>query len=355
MDGTYGQSKLQASPDGCAPMRKFVPDNVYYEPAALSYPQGAELVEKYRALGIPCRETPNHNNIPEQRARENKEFPRMKRDLIIGVRKTLRYVPNAKTSDFLVPYTSSGCTAMCLYCYLVCHYNKCAYLRLFVNREEMLARLIKKAAGLTPAATFEIGSNSDLILENTLTGNLDWTIARFGAEGRGRLTLPTKFHMVDSLLPLPHCGKTVIRMSVNPPEIIRRYEPGTSPLDKRVQALNALCQAGYPVGILIAPVILVADWKAQYKALVEYLADTLDPAVREGAVLEIIFMTYSFVHRAINADAFPSIPSLYDPELMKASGRGKYFYRDEFRASGGDYLRGLVERSFPGATIAYIA
>ena len=36
---------------------------------------------------------------------------------------------------------TSGCTAMCLYCYLVCHYNKCAYLRLFVNREQMLDRL----------------------------------------------------------------------------------------------------------------------------------------------------------------------------------------------------------------------
>ena len=34
-------------------------------------------------------------------------------------------------------YTSSGCTAACMYCYLVCNYNKCAYLRLFVNREQM--------------------------------------------------------------------------------------------------------------------------------------------------------------------------------------------------------------------------
>ena len=51
----------------------------------------------------------------------------MKRNLIIGVRKTHKFVPNHKTSDFLVPYTSSGCTAMCMYCYLVCNYNKCIF------------------------------------------------------------------------------------------------------------------------------------------------------------------------------------------------------------------------------------
>ncbi|HCX79085.1 MAG TPA: spore photoproduct lyase, partial [Firmicutes bacterium] len=47
---------------------------------------------------------------------------------------------------------------MCLYCYLVCHYNKCSYLRLFVNREEMLKKLLKTAAA-SRDLTFEIGSN----------------------------------------------------------------------------------------------------------------------------------------------------------------------------------------------------
>ena len=77
------------------------------------------------------------------RKKENKEFPNMKRNLIIGIRKTHKFVENHKTSDYLVPYTSSGCTASCMYCYLVCNYNKCAYLRLFVNREQMLEEIIK--------------------------------------------------------------------------------------------------------------------------------------------------------------------------------------------------------------------
>lgn len=86
-------------------------DAIYYEEAARDYPLGKELLERYGVLEqIPIE---NHNNIPVMREKENKEFPRMKRSLIIGVRKTHKYVPNEKVSDFLVPYTSSGCTAMC--------------------------------------------------------------------------------------------------------------------------------------------------------------------------------------------------------------------------------------------------
>src|SRR5699024_11930133 len=49
----------------------------------------------------------NHNNIEEMRNKSNKDFPYMKRNLIIGVRKTHKFVENHKVSDFLVPYTSS--------------------------------------------------------------------------------------------------------------------------------------------------------------------------------------------------------------------------------------------------------
>ena len=114
----------------------FVPDKIYCEDGIENYELGKELLEKYK--DIPKIAIENHNNIEEMRKKENSEFAKMKRNLIIGTRKTHKYVPNSKISNFLVPYTSSGCIAACMYCYLVCNYNKCAYLRLFVNREQML-------------------------------------------------------------------------------------------------------------------------------------------------------------------------------------------------------------------------
>ena len=328
-------------------------DAVYYEPEALNFELGKMLHEKYKAL--PWTEIDNHNRITELSSSENKDFTKLKSHLIIGLRKTHKYVPNQKVSDWLVPYTSSGCRAMCLYCYLMCNYNKCAYLRLFVNREQMLDKLLKNGASSPVPQTFEIGSNSDLVLENTVTGNLPWTIERFAREGRGNLTFPTKFDMVEPLLTLDHRGKTIFRMSVNPTEVISRIELGTSPLEKRIKALNEMGEAGYPVGLLIAPVILLPDWKRLYGELIDRLADELSEKVKSSAFIEIILMTYSFVQNAINTDAFPKAATLFDRNLMTGRGKGKYCYRQEIRSEAEDFLKEKLKQRLGDMTVLYIA
>lgn len=328
------------------------PDAVYYEPKALDYELGRGLREKF--AGVPWIPIENHNNIGVLRARPNRDFPKLKRLLIVGIRKTHRYVPNEKSSDFLVPYTSSGCSAMCLYCYLVCNYNKCSYLRLFVNREEMLERLVRAAERAGRDLTYEIGSNSDLVLENGITGNLEWTIPAFARHEKGFLTFPTKFDCVDPLLGLEHRGRVVFRMSFNPQEIITRTELGTAPLESRIRALNRMCEAGYRVGMLIAPVILVKDWKRLYAELFDRLEAELSEQVKREMLLEVILMTYSYVHRAINAEAFPNAPGLYDPELMTGRGRGKYCYRPGVREEAECFLRDELGKRFGASKIRYI-
>lgn len=330
----------------------FIPQAIYYEENILNYPLGKELMERY--LNVPKFIISNHNSIAEMQQKQNSEFPRMKRNLVIATRKTHKFVPNYKVSDFLVPYTSSGCTAMCLYCYLVCHYNKCAYLRLFVNREEMLDKIIKTANKSDKSLTFEIGSNSDLILENTITNNLIWTIENFASSNKGFLTLPTKFDMVDSILNVPGKERVIIRMSMNPEEIIKKVEFGTSPLDNRITAINKLKAAGFNVGILIAPIILVDNWKVLYENLLIKLSNSLSDEVKKDAFFELIFMTYSYVHTKINAEAFPNSISLYDPSLMVGRGMGKYRYRDAIKNEASLYMQDLMKKYFPNNKIIYI-
>ena len=94
----------------------FKPKAIYYEKNILDYDLGKELFEKYKEVSK--IEIENHNNIEEMRKKQNKEFVDMKKNLIIGIRKTHKFVENHKTSDYLVPYTSSR-----LYC--------CLYVLLF--------------------------------------------------------------------------------------------------------------------------------------------------------------------------------------------------------------------------------
>jgi spore photoproduct lyase len=328
------------------------PSAVYYEPEALEYPLGRELREKYKD-----REwTPvmSHNSIEEMQKRQNSEFARMKQYLIVGVRKTHKYVENHKVSDFLVPWTSSGCSAMCLYCYLVCNYNKCSYLRVFVNREQMMDRLVKKSLAAPSPQTFEVGSNSDLVLENTVTGNLPRTIGEFACRGKGSITFPTKFSMVDGLLGLDHRGKTIFRMSVNPDSIVRRVELGTSPLKDRLGALNKMNEAGYPTGLLIAPVILLEDWRALYGELIDILRAELSDRVKRTSFIEVIFMTYSYVQNAINTEAFKNAPQLFDTARQTGRGKGKYCYREPLRTEGEAFLRAQLGEKLPEMKILYI-
>ena len=330
----------------------FKPSAIYFEEKIKEYELGRDLLEKFG--DVPKVIIENHNNIEEMRKKQNSEFLKMKSNLIIGIRKTHRFVENHKVSDYLVPYTSSGCIAACMYCYLVCNYNKCAYLRLFVNREEMLGKIIRFSEKSERELTFEIGSNSDLILENTITGNLPWTIENFSKINKGYLTFPTKFEMVDDLLNLKHKGRIIVRMSVNPEEIIDNIEIGTSKLAGRINAIHKLKDAGYKIGILIAPVILVDNWKVLYSDLIKRLSEELPEYVKKDLFFEIIFMTYSYVHNKINEQAFHTDFQLYNKEMMTGRGRGKYMYKKEYREDGREFFLEIMRRYFPHNEIKYI-
>ena len=65
-------------------------------------------------------------------------------------------------------------------------------------------------------------------------------------------------------------------------------------------------------------------------------------------------MTYSYVHRKINEEAFPGTPNLYDSELMTGRGMGKYSYKKEVREDAEKFMRELMQKYFPNNKIEYI-
>jgi len=330
----------------------FKPDIIYYEKNIEDYPLGQELMKKY--TDIPKIEIENHNKIDELRKQPNSEFANLKKHLIIGVRKTHQYTPNHKVSDFLVPYTSSGCTAMCMYCYLVCHFNKCSYLRLFVNREQMLEKMIKTATKSEKPLTFEIGSNSDVVLENTITNNLVWTIENFANCNNGFLTFPTKFDMIEPIINIQGKERIIPRISINPQEIINMVEFGTSRIEERIEAINQLKAAGYRIGILIAPIILIDNWEKLYDNLLNKLANSLSDEVKRDVFFELIFMTYSYIHRMINQEMFPNAIHLFDEKKMIARGPGKYTYQASIREEASKFFQEKLQYYFPKGKILYI-
>jgi spore photoproduct lyase len=88
----------------------------------------------------------------------------------------------------------------------------------------------------------------------------------------------------------------------------------------------------HKTGLLIAPVVLTENWKELYSGLIDQLSDELTAKAKKQIKIEIIFMTYSYIHRAINNEAFPKAVELYDKTIMTGRGRGKYTYNPAIRA-----------------------
>lgn len=70
----------------------------------------------------------------------------------------------------------------------------------------------------------------------------------------------------------------------------------------------------------------------------EELNEKLSDDVKKDVFFELIFMTYSYVHRMINQDAFPNAINLYSPDLMTGRGRGKYMYKPVIKEEASKFL-----------------
>lgn len=335
-------------------MNPFIPLRVYYEEVVKEYEQGKELLERYKKMDIPLIPIQAHHKIEELRHQPNKEFTKMKKYLILGTRKTIKLTPNDKSADFIVPFTSSGCTASCLYCYLVCHFNTNSYLRIFMNRDEMINKVKKNIKKVGEHKVYELGCNSDMVLENTITGNLRWAIEEFGKLENATATFATKFDAVDDLLTANHNGHTQMRISINPQVIVRKVEFGTSSLKERIAAANKMFEAGYAIGLNIAPIILEEGWEAMYENMFKEVSELLLPKLKEQLFIEVIFMTYGLPNLYINTESMPGAVNLLDKEKMRPKGPGKYTYRNEYRNPAEEIIRGYIEEYLPEATISYI-
>ncbi|WP_431000538.1 spore photoproduct lyase family protein, partial [Klebsiella pneumoniae] len=136
--------------------------------------------------------------------------------------------------------------------------------------------------------TFEASCYTDPLGIEHLTGSLSAAIRHFGAwEAPVQLRLTTKFADIGALLNLPHNRRTRLRFSLNPANAAR-YEGGTARLPERLAALGAAARAGYPVGLTIAPIMPVPDWRQGYAALIRDAATALDGAPDLDLTVELI-------------------------------------------------------------------
>ena len=68
-----------------------------------------------------------------------------------------------------------------------------------------------------------------------------------------------------------------MRVSLNP-ALFARFEGGTAPAAARLVAMRRMVDAGYLMGLTIAPIIAADGWREAYGALIADVAAVLDGA-----------------------------------------------------------------------------
>ncbi len=90
---------------------------IYLEPEIKNYLRGRQILARYPDANI--IEVPSHWKIPELHGNAGSidDWTKIKRNVIIlGIKKSLTARPNTRSSHFVAPSHSNGCTMACSSC-----------------------------------------------------------------------------------------------------------------------------------------------------------------------------------------------------------------------------------------------
>ena len=283
-------------------------------PSALAWPAGAAMVDRAQALGS--------------------EIVRLNSDRLSGLpdayrdaKTTMAVVTASPSRRRLQPIPPSadwrfdlaeGCPAHCSYCYLAGSLAGPPIIRAYANLPEILAEL-PAAVGqgrvtsvssdrAAEGTTFECSCYTDPLSIEHLTGSLAACITHFGAwDASVQLRFTTKFDAVGPLLVLAHNRRTRIRFSVNA-HAAERHEGGAPRMKARLAALRAVAEAGYPVGLTVAPIMRVPDWADAYDRLFADVAEALDGVADLDLTAELITHRFTPKSKEVLAGWYPGSP-----------------------------------------------
>jgi spore photoproduct lyase len=344
------------------------PKRVLVTPAALEWEHGHAMLARAEALGCEVVRLKANRLLGLAGEDPRRTYGDAKSTLaiIVAPPTKLRLQPIPPSADWRLDL-AEGCPAHCQYCYLAGSLTGPPVARAYANLPEILSaaeRHLNRGSVTSRSAkrrhegtTFEASCYTDPLGIEHLTGSLAETIRYFAQlDTTVQLRFTTKFDAVEPLLTLDHIRRTRMRVSVNAPSLMR-FEGGTAGLLARLQAARRMAEAGYRIGLTIAPIMPVEGWREQYRSLLDHAATTLSDGPRVDLTIELITHRFTAGSKEVLTSWYPG-SSLDMDEATRAQKRTKYgslkyVYEPEVMEQMRDFFMAELPVRLPEAQVLY--
>ncbi|MCG5433357.1 hypothetical protein LV457_13830 [Mycobacterium sp. MYCO198283] len=366
---TIPATSLFRSPDSPT---LWTPARVLVTRSAAEQPHGAQIVARCEAAGVTDIQLLKTDRLPSSRADSDRaEYALAKRTMAVVVAppSKRRLQPIPPSADWRIDL-AEGCPGHCQYCYLAGSLSGPPITRVYANLPEILAEMdahVGQGSVTSGSAdrsgegtTFEASCYTDPLALEHLTGSLSAAIRHVGTRawaGPVGLRFTTKYDNVGPLLDLPHGGRTRIRFSVNAEEISGRFEGGTARLPKRIAALRAAAAAGYPIGLTIAPIMPIPDWRDGYGALLRDVASAIADVDDVDLTVECITHRFTPGSKDVLLGWYPRTKLEMDEAARTRKfgkfGSTKYVYPKDTMAELRSWFAAELAATLPQAQVLY--
>jgi spore photoproduct lyase len=339
----------------------WMPKRVVFTPDAFEEPYGQKIYQRVKNLNLNV-EVLKSNRITGLRGATERETYKIAKNTLAIVNAppsafNLRPIPPSADWQF---HLAEGCPAHCQYCYLAGSLQGPPAIRVFANLPQILQNTIKFER-LNQITSFEASCYTDPLSLEHLTGGLEETINFIATRPKSHLRFVTKFDSVSSLVKLEHQGKTRFRCSLNADPVSKRLEGGTPDVAKRIGALRqmalpkALNGGGYPVGIVLAPIMPIPDWQVHYRKLLDNVLSNLDFDC--DLTFELITHRFTPGSKDVLMEWYPNTSLDFDEfsRAMKKNkfGGTKFVYTKELMVELKMFFEKEIMKRFPKSRILY--
>ena len=333
----------------------WLPKQVLITPAAYNEEWGQQIIERVKGFNIPVKKL-SQNRITGLRGKTERETYAIAKNTLAIVNappSQLKLTPIPPSADWQF-HLAQGCPAHCQYCYLAGSLSGVPVVKVYGNLPQILDNLSNYEQE-SKNTTYEVSCYTDPLGIEHLTGSLAECIRYFGTRETAYLRWVSKFNHVEQLLDLPHNGHTRCRISVNADPVSHSMEGGTATVEQRLQGLRKLALNGYPVGIVIAPIMAIANWQHHYTKLFDQIEQALN--IDCDLTFELITHRFTPKSKEVLQTWYPNSKLDLDEnnrsQKRNKFGGVKYVYERDTMSELKELIQTEIEARFSNAKILY--